>query len=149
MLSLFGLWVWMPIHPPIHPTVHPFMNSSIRSPTHLPIQPPTHPSIYPSIHPGVPTVCQPSCSLTIPFRDDIAPVRLCFLPVLMTRSLIWLHWVDPGVVIFLVIRPFQLLCPVVLYWNSHLPSYDRDFKSVFILFLWFWLPLWKYIVSHF
>lgn len=78
MLSLW-LWVWMPIHPPIHPTVHPFMNSSIRSLTHLPIQPPTHPSIYPSIHPGVPTVSA-ICSLTIPFRDDIAPVRLCFLP---------------------------------------------------------------------
>lgn len=78
MLSLFGLWVWMPIHPTHHPTVTLCMNSSISSPTHLPIQPPTHPSIYPSIHPGVPTVCQPSCSLTIPFRDDIAPVQAVF-----------------------------------------------------------------------
>ena len=147
MLSLFGLRVWMPIHPPIHPPVHPFMNSSIHSPTHLPIQPPAHPSIYPSVHPGVPAVCQPSCSLTVPFRDDAAPVRLCFLPVLITRSLIWLHWVGPGVVIFLVISPFQLLCPVVLYWNSHLPSYDRDFKSVFILSFMILITVMKKIHS--
>lgn len=102
----------------------------------------THPSsIYPSIHPGVPTVCQPSCSLTMPFRDDIAPVRLCFLPVLMTRSLIWLHWVDPGVVIFLVIRPFQLLCPVVLYWNSHLPS--RQISNQFLFFFMILITVMK------